>query len=430
MWDPLESLSLPPCSPSLPLLHTGATRSLYGCPIESGADGALMQDPLTRSWAPSTTLAPPGPHRGGWWWWWWACLEGSPAPCNPPRPNLPVLAGRVDAPLVRLAGPGGGRPGLSPPCPSTGLWPEQLAWDHKDRCLPVSLRRDPRQERRRPPSACPAAPWRRGRAGPSGSGSETLGKAAWERHLSRAASPGLWGAGSAPGAKTGLATEEGGRDRVPAHRLYTPRAGLVQVAPKGRSDPVLGLEQVGSGAWAARPAAPFPPAPLSVGTSLPGTWGSLGRWGLQKQGRVATSSGSKPPACPALGGALTWGNEWLTPQLPVSKKKQSQKRLWRLVEAALGQGLGWAGLGWGAAASRGLRPVGPGRCSRPLALGAICLPRTTAFPGGKAAASSDPPSAGRPAGPGSHGGLAASPAARPRPAPPGLRLAAARVPRA
>lgn len=149
---------------------------------------------------------------------------------------------------------------------------------------------------------------------------------------------------------------------MPAHRLYTPRAGLVQVAPKGRSDPVLGLEQVGSGAWAARPAAPFPPAPLSVGTSLPGTWGSLGRWGLQEQGRVATSSGSKPPACPALGGALTWGNEWLTPQLPVSKKKQSQKRLWRLVEAALGQGLGWAGLGCCCvqrAAASGARQVFP-----------------------------------------------------------------------
>lgn len=87
---------------------------------------------------------------------------------------------------------------------------------------------------------------------------------------------------------------------------------------------------------------------------------------------------------------------WPTPQLPVSKKKQSQKRLWWCVEEAPCQGR--AGGEGNCCAQRAVAGA-PGRCHRPVT-GRVCLPHGR-FPGGKTAAAWTRPAPGGPAGPGS-----------------------------
>ena len=117
------------------------------------------------------------------------------------------------------------------------------------------------------------------------------------------------------------------------------------------------------------------------------------------------------PAVVRQGGAFPWVQSptmlcrrrgldlrdvWPTPQLPVSKKKQSQKRLWWCVEEAPCQGR--AG-GEGSCCARRAIAGAPGRCHRPVT-GGVCLPHGC-FPGGKTAAAWTRPAPGGPAGPGS-----------------------------
>ena len=83
-------------------------------------------------------------------------------------------------------------------------------------------------------------------------------------------------------------------------------------------------------------------------------------------------------ALPTVGRDL-W-DVWPTPQLPVSKKKQSQKRLWWCVKEAPCQGR--AG-GEGSCCVQRAVAGGPGRCHRSVT-GGVCLPHGC-FPGGKTA---------------------------------------------
>lgn len=123
---------------------------------------------------------------------------------------------------------------------------------------------------------------------------------------------------------------------------------------------------------------------------------------------MAHSHGSKPPPCSAAfplvqtstmlcrRRGLDLRDVWPTPQLPVSKKKQSQKRLWWCVEEAPCQGR--AG-GEGSCCAQRAVAGALGRCHRPVT-GRVCLPHGR-FPGGKTAAAWTRPAPGGPAGPGS-----------------------------
>lgn len=71
-------------------------------------------------------------------------------------------------------------------------------------------------------------------------------------------------------------------------------------------------------------------------------------WALEEQGRVASSHGVPTPTLPCSWWGLDLVDLWPTPQLPVSKKKQFQKRLqWFAGEAPCpgwGPWVGWGGL--------------------------------------------------------------------------------------